>query len=163
VRGSRLPAGFGFPLGFLAATLATTAAVAGGATARPVLALVLLAAVVTAIAAISTSTAAVATAAVSWALHAGFVLGRHGDLALTPPALRDAITLGTAALLAALLATLIRALCRSARTPTATIPIPRTAAEALPRLTFCGLVRLSDEQYVDHVRLAPGSTSFGVM
>lgn len=103
-----IPGGFGFPLGFLAAILTTTVAVAAGATTHPVLALIPLLAVTLTIAAASTPAAAVATAAVSWTLQAGFVRGRHGDLALTPQSMRDAAILGTVTLLAALTTTLVR-------------------------------------------------------
>jgi hypothetical protein len=102
-----VPGGFGFPLGFLAAILATAGAVAAGATEHPERALILLAAVTAAIGWASTFRAAIGTATVSWALHAGFVLGRHGDLAFTPQALRDSLILVTVAVLASGLASAI--------------------------------------------------------
>ncbi|HEV8556485.1 MAG TPA: hypothetical protein VGR06_08840 [Actinophytocola sp.] len=123
-----VPAGIGFPLGFLAAVVAATAAVGGGATAHPDLALVALIGVVVAIAAVSTLGATLGTAAVSWALQAGFVLGRHGDLALTTRALRDAIILAAAALLAAVVTALIRAMRHRLRATAVTIPTPRSAS-----------------------------------
>jgi hypothetical protein len=81
---------------------------------------------------------------VSWALHAGFVLGRHGDLALTPQAMRDAIILGAVALLATILATLIRVLRHRVRAATVTVPAPRSVSTApqsqpVPRVSKAGM------------------------
>ncbi len=122
-----MPGGFGFPLGFVTCVLATTATIAAGATTHPLLALITLAGVVLAIAAISTATAAIATAAVGWALHAGFVLGRHGDLAFTPQSTRDAAVLGAVALLAALVTALVRIPRVRIHATTVDIPAPRPA------------------------------------
>ncbi len=63
----------------------------------------------------------------SWALHAGFVLGRHGDLAMTRPSTRDAVILGAVAVITIALTTLIGILRR--RTRTVAIPTPRSAAD----------------------------------
>lgn len=49
-----------------------------------------LVAVVDLIALLSSIGATLATAVVCWCLHAGFVLGRHGDLAFTPQSRGDA-------------------------------------------------------------------------
>jgi hypothetical protein len=119
-------------LGFLTAILTTTVAVATGATTHPLAALLPLVAVVLAIAAVSTPAATVATAAVSWTLHAGFVLGRHGDLAFTPPSIRDAAVLGAAALLAVLGTTLARTLLAPSRTTLVAIPVPRIGSAPSP-------------------------------
>ena len=115
----RLPGGFGFPLGFLASVVVTTGAVAAGATRHPTLAVLALAGVTIAIAAVSTSGATVGTAAVCWAMHAGFVLGRHGDLAFTARSTKDAVVLGAVAVIAALAAGVRRNPARVA------IPVPR--------------------------------------
>jgi hypothetical protein len=105
-----LPGGFGFPLGFVTTIIVTFAAVAAGATTRPVWSLAALVGTTGSVACVSTLGAAVATATVAWALQAGFVLGRHGDLALTQVATRDAIAFLTAALFAFIVATAIRAI-----------------------------------------------------
>jgi hypothetical protein len=117
--------GFGFPLGFLAAILATAGAVAAGATVHPDREVIALACVCAALASLSTGAASVATAVVGWALHAGFVLGRHGDLALTGPAARDAVVLGAVTLVAYVLAVVIRR--ERARAPH--IPAQRGASQ----------------------------------
>lgn len=132
VRRPRLPAplvpgGFGFPLGFLAAILATTVTVAAGATTHPWVALIALAGVIAAIAGISTAGATVCTAMVGWTLYSGFVLGRHGDLAFTPRAMADAVILGAVAPLAALVAAVVRTAQARTRTATGAIPAPRSA------------------------------------
>jgi hypothetical protein len=98
VSASRLPAlpvpgGFGFPIGFLAAVAVTFAAVAAHATAHPLWSLIALCAVTGVLACVTTLPASVATAAVAWGLHAGFVLGRHGDLVFTSTSARDALVL----------------------------------------------------------------------
>jgi hypothetical protein len=114
-------------LGFLAAVVATTVAVAAGATAAPLWALAVLIGVVLGIAAISTPGATIATAAAGWAMYSGFVLGRHGDLALTSQSTRDAAVLAAIALLGTLVAALVRALRSRVRTGTVAIPAPRSA------------------------------------
>ena len=106
---SPIPGGFGFPLGFLLAIISTFVAVAAGATTHPQRVMIALAITTAAVAGLSTLRAGLATAAVGSALHAGFVLGRHGDLALTPQAGRDAIVLCAVAVIAFLLATAFRA------------------------------------------------------
>ncbi|MEU5691965.1 hypothetical protein [Actinosynnema sp. NPDC020468] len=103
-----MPPGFAFALGAVLGVLATTAAVTLGATTRPVLSLALLVAVVDTVAALSTTRATLATAAVCWALHAGFVLGRHGDLALTPDSARHASVILLCSLAGLVVAHLLR-------------------------------------------------------
>ena len=105
----RLPVALVFPLGCVATIAVAFDSVAAGATTRPVWSLIALAGTTGSLACVSTLGAAVATAAFAWAVHAGFVLGRHGDLALTPAATRDAIALLAAALVAFTIATAIRA------------------------------------------------------
>src|SRR5947208_9289620 len=78
-----IPGGFGFPLGFLLGALVTMATVALGATRAPIMSLVALVAVVDLVALTSTFRATLGTALVCWALHAGFVLGRHVEIAFT--------------------------------------------------------------------------------
>jgi len=114
VHRSRLPAppvpgGFGLPLGFLAAVIVTCLAVAAGATTHPQRALTAFVVTIAVIAGISTPWAALGTAAVSWALHTGFVLGRHGNLTVTPPASQAALVLGAVALLTSAVAVAVRA------------------------------------------------------
>ena len=132
MHGPRLPAppvpgGFGFPLGFVATIVVTFAAVATGATTHPVWSLIVLAGTTGLLACISTLGAAVATAAVAWTLQAGFVLGRHGDLALTPAAARDATVLVAAALCAFIVATAVRAIRIRLGPPIGAVPVQRTA------------------------------------
>ncbi|GAA1955148.1 hypothetical protein [Amycolatopsis minnesotensis] len=100
--------GFGFPVGFVATTAVTAAAIAAGATGHPLLALVPLTAVVIVVAALATARAALGTAAFAWAAHSGFVLGRAGELVFGPPALIAAAVLVAAAALAAAAATAAR-------------------------------------------------------
>lgn len=115
----------GYPLGFSAATLVTIGAVATHATSHPERALIPLAVAAAAIATVTSLRAAIATAAVCWALHTGFVLGRHGDLALAAPSAVAATLIGAATLAAFALALAVRAVHR----PTArfAIPAPRRA------------------------------------
>lgn len=90
----------GYPLGFLAATAVTTAAVAAGGTEHPHWTLAALAGTAAAIAAVATLRAALATAALCWALHTGFISGRFGELTITAGSAHAAAVLATAALLA---------------------------------------------------------------
>lgn len=107
--GSRLPAAAGSALGFGAAVAATllawTLAWTVGAEARPVLALVLLAAVAVGVGSMTTLAGALACAAQCWGLYSGFVLHRYGELWLDPPsrlALVLLVALGVGASLLAL-------------------------------------------------------------
>lgn len=120
----RISGGFGFPLGAVLAIVATMLVVATGATSQPVLSVIAMAAVVNLIALISTWRAALATAVVCWFLHDGFVLGRHGDLALTGQAGHDALVIGFDALGVLVLVSLARA---------APAPVPHRR-EVAPRL-----------------------------
>jgi hypothetical protein len=88
---------------------ATMLVVATGATSQPVLSVIAMVAVVNLIALISTWWAALGTAVVCWFLHDGFVLGRHGDLALTGQAGHDALVIGFDALGVLVLISLSRA------------------------------------------------------
>lgn len=73
----------GYPLGFVAAVAVTIVTVAAHATVHPLWSVVALTVTAAAVATVTTLPAALATAAVCWMLHAGFVLGRHGDLQLS--------------------------------------------------------------------------------
>ncbi len=123
-----MPAGFAFPLGSALGVAAVTGAVALGATHQPVLSLVALVVVVDAVAMLSTTTATLATAVVCWALQAGFVLGRHGELAFTAQAAGDATVL----LLCALTARGLSVLIRSTPAAAVEIPAPRQPAALVP-------------------------------
>jgi len=104
-----VPAGFGFPLGMALGVAATVLSVAAGATSVPTISLVAMVAVVDATAMVTTVRATLATAAVCWALHAGFVLGRYGGLAFTPQAGHAALVLGLCALTGLGFAAILRA------------------------------------------------------
>ncbi|WP_169792643.1 hypothetical protein [Lentzea aerocolonigenes] len=67
--------------------------VATGAASQPVLSVIAMVVVVNVIALFSTWPAALGTAVVCWFLHDGFVLGRHGDLALVGQAGHDALVI----------------------------------------------------------------------
>ncbi|MFB9690057.1 hypothetical protein [Amycolatopsis plumensis] len=88
--------GFGFPFGCVAAVAAVIVADLAGATGRPWYALVTLGAVVLAFACRSPLPAAAGVAAVAWALHTGFVLGRFGELTFGAPARLAALVLAAA-------------------------------------------------------------------
>lgn len=122
-----MTAGFGFPLGCVAAVAAVIVADLAGATAHPWYALVTLGAVVLAAAFETSFGAAAGITVVAWALHTGFVLGRFGELALDRGSAAAAIVL-TAALVAGTLAGLI------ARTPRPVrLPAPRRPAAVRDR------------------------------
>jgi hypothetical protein len=89
----------GYPVGFAAAVVVTSAAVAAHGTAHPLWTLGVLSVTTATVSAFVTLRAALATAAVTWACHAGFVLGRRGELALTPAAAAAAAVLASAAVL----------------------------------------------------------------
>ncbi|SDM33793.1 hypothetical protein [Allokutzneria albata] len=57
-------------------------------------------AVVSFVTLVSTTSAAMATVVVCWALHAGFVLGRWGELVFTARSANDALVLVVCALAA---------------------------------------------------------------
>ncbi|WP_158887797.1 hypothetical protein [Amycolatopsis anabasis] len=140
--GRPIDGGFGFPLGFVATIAATLGAVAAGATRHPALALGVLVAVVAGIAAVTTVGAALGTAAMAWGLHAGFVLGRGGELAFTPDSARAAFLLaGTALVAFALTAALRRLLLAHPESPNAALgafKVPNVAFGALsaPKATL---------------------------
>lgn len=105
----RMSGGFGFSLGAALGVAATAVVVAAGATSQPVLSVIAMVAVVNVIALVSTWRAALGTAVVCWFLHDGFVLGRHGDLALVGQAGHDALVIGFDALGVLLLVSTFRA------------------------------------------------------
>ena len=104
-----MPFGIAFPLGAVLASATTFLVVASGAASQPVLSVLALVAVVGFIAATSTVGASLATAAVAWCLHAGFVLGRSGELEFSARSGHDALVLGVFGLIAAVLAAVARA------------------------------------------------------
>ncbi|EWM17731.1 hypothetical protein [Kutzneria sp. 744] len=103
-----LAGGFGFPLGFVVATLVVLGSAALGAFAHPVAVLVALAVATAAVSATTTLPAALGTAAVSWGLYAGFVVGEFGQLTLTRPTALAAAVLAFSALAAFGVSTLHR-------------------------------------------------------
>lgn len=117
----------GFPAGFLAATLATVAAVAAQATAHPQRALVPLAVTVATVAIVTTFRAALGTAAIGWALHTGFVLNRRGDLVWTAQSAQAAAVLAAVAVAASTVIIVIRLRHRSTGGPGIVIPAQRSA------------------------------------
>lgn len=96
-------------MGAALAVAATMLVVATGATSQPVLSVIAMVIVVNVIAVVSTAWAALGTAVVCWFLHDGFVLGRHGDLALVGQAGHDALVIGLDALGVLLLVSTFRA------------------------------------------------------
>jgi hypothetical protein len=72
--------GFGYAIGFTAATLVTLAAVAAGATHHPGWALLALAGVTGVLGVAAGWSAGLLTAAICWGMDAGFILGREGRL-----------------------------------------------------------------------------------
>ena len=104
-----MPGGFGFPVGVVLGVTATAVAVALGAPSQPILSVIALVVVVDITAMTTTVGATVATTAVCWCLHAGFVLGRHGELAFTPQSRSDAVVFFLCALAGLALASTIRA------------------------------------------------------
>ncbi len=113
----------GYPLGFVAAIAVTIVAVAAGGTAHPQWTLIALVATAAAIGAVTTLRAAVATGALCWALHAGFVIDRFGELTLTTDTTRAAAVLAAAVLLASGIAHTVRTV-RLARSAVRVVPIP---------------------------------------
>lgn len=104
-----MPSGLGFPLGAALGVVATSLAVAVGATSQPILSVVALVTVIDVIALTSTVPATLATATVCWFLHAGFVLGRHGELVLSGQAGHHALVFVLNALGVLLFVSLARA------------------------------------------------------
>lgn len=122
-----MPLGIGFPLGAVLASAMTFLVVATGAASQPVLSVLALIAVVGFIAVTSTVGATLATTAVAWCLHAGFVLGRFGELELSARSWHDALVLGVFGLIAAVLAALARAV--QPRLEISAIPLQRASAD----------------------------------
>ena len=114
----------GYPLGFLAAVTVTVVAVAAHGTAHPQWTLMALSSTAAAVAAVTTLRAALATGAISWALHAGFVLGRHGELTFTATSAAAAAALGAAVALGYMVALAVRYVRRTVAVPIS-IPAPR--------------------------------------
>ncbi len=78
---TRWPASYGLLADYCAMAGTTAIAVAAGATRHHGVALVLLAVAVAAIAFRATPASALATGAMGWLFYAGFITGRHADLA----------------------------------------------------------------------------------
>jgi hypothetical protein len=92
-------AGFGYPLGFVAAVAATVVSVAAGAAGHHGYAVVALTLVVAGVAATTSLRAALGTAVVAWGLQAGFVIGRTGGIVFDAESARDAVVFTAAGLL----------------------------------------------------------------
>lgn len=104
--------------GYCVMAVVTAVAVAAGATRRPGLAIVLLAAAVFVIAAQAPVPAALGVAAIGWLFYAGFIAGRHGDLAWSGTGSIAAIAaLAGAALAGVAAGALIRGTARPAVRP----------------------------------------------
>jgi hypothetical protein len=126
-----VPGRFGFPLGFALGVVATVLAVAIGATAQPILSLIVMVAVVDTMAMVTTVRATLGTMVVCWCLHAGFVLGRQGELAFTPQSGHDALVLLLVTLSALAFASIIRAF-RTPQDLMARIPTQRQGDSFTP-------------------------------
>ncbi|WP_370947632.1 hypothetical protein AB5J62_08765 [Amycolatopsis sp. cg5] len=83
---TRIDAGFGYPLGFVATGATTVGTVSANATEHHLRSLAALAVVVCAISLFTRARAGLGTATVAWALHSGFVLGRSGEIVFTDEA-----------------------------------------------------------------------------
>ncbi|WP_103352079.1 hypothetical protein [Amycolatopsis sp. CA-128772] len=116
--------GFGFPFGCAAAVAAVIVADLAGATGHPWYALVTLGAVVTTTAYRSPPPAA-GVAVVAWALHAGFVLGRLGELTFDPASALAALVLTTALVTG----TLTRTAVSSLRTREPTVQVRESTVQ----------------------------------
>jgi hypothetical protein len=125
---------FGYPLGFMAAVTVTIVTVAAHATRHPLWSVAALAVVTAALATATTLPAVLATAAVCWALHAGFVLGRHGELQFSAASGGAAVLLLTVAVVAYAASRAARGLRvrRQADRHAVTIPAPRRSTPARP-------------------------------
>lgn len=95
----KMAAGFGFPLGCAAGFAVTTVASVAGLAGHAVLGAVMLGGTVAVTSAVTTVPAAVGCAVACWALYAGFIVGRAGELAFTRA---SSTALGVFALVAAL-------------------------------------------------------------
>ena len=89
----------GYPLGFAAAVVVSVVAVAAHATGHPLWSVGALTVTAAMTAAVTTLPATLATAGVCWMLHAGFVLGRRGELELSAESAADAALLTAATVL----------------------------------------------------------------
>jgi hypothetical protein len=124
-----VPGWFGFPFGALVGVVVTLVVLVAGATAHPELSLVAMVIVVDIVAMMTTVVATLGTMVVCWCLHSGFVLGRYGELALTPRSGHDALVLGLVTLGALGFASLVRAARSQRDTALRSIPLPRSGAE----------------------------------
>ncbi len=120
----RIPGGFGFPLGCAGVTAAAIAADVAGGSGHPVYSLVALGLVVAATATVTTVVAAAGTAAVAWAVHTGFLLGRAGQLVFDTASAQAALVFTIALVLGLLIARTQRPMI---------VPAPRRAPERSAR------------------------------
>ncbi|HEV7909264.1 MAG TPA: hypothetical protein VGP03_14045 [Pseudonocardiaceae bacterium] len=107
-----VPGAFGLPFGCTAGAFVVLLAVAGGATHHPSWSLLALMATVATAAVTTTVAATLGTAAVCWACHAGFVLGRRGELVFTTNSFLAAVALVSTAVVISAVAGEWRALHR---------------------------------------------------
>jgi hypothetical protein len=107
----------GYPLGFVAAVAVTIVAVAAHATDHPLW---------------SVAALAVTTAAVCWMLHAGFVLGRHGDLQFSSASTGAAALLVAVAMIAHAAGLAVRVGLRASQR---TVAVPRPGGPVTRRLS----------------------------
>ncbi|MCR6490517.1 hypothetical protein M8542_47710 [Amycolatopsis sp. OK19-0408] len=122
--------GFGFPFGCVAAVVAVLVADVAGATGSPWYALVTLGSVVLFSACRTSVLAAFGVAVVAWALQAGFVLGRAGELSFSPA---SAVAAGVFGL--ALLAGALASLAPPVRIPAPRVPASRPASRTMTPVT----------------------------
>ena len=133
---TRLSGGFGFPLGCVLGVVVTILSAAFGATGHPGISVFAMVLVIDAVAVLSTARATLGTIAVCWCLHAGFILGRRGELALTAQSGRDALILVLCGLAAIILVDTLRAAEKQAHNVAFPhIPTQRSgASQSIPRL-----------------------------
>jgi hypothetical protein len=117
-----IPGSAGYPLGTAAAVVVTILTVTTHATDHPLWSVLALAVAAATIGTVTTLPAALATAAVCWALHAGFVLGRRGDLNLSDESAAAGALLSAVTVFGYLAGVAVRTTRRRVRT--AAIPLP---------------------------------------
>jgi hypothetical protein len=99
----------GYPLGFAVAIAVMEVTVVARGTEHTWVALGVLAVTVAAVAAVTTLRAALAGAVFTWGLFAGFLVGRHGELAFTWSSAVGAVVLPVAVLAGYGLSAVVRA------------------------------------------------------
>jgi hypothetical protein len=116
----------------VAAVAVTIVAVAARATGHPLWSVAALAVTTAAVASVTALPAALATAAVCWMLHAGFVLGRHGDLQFSSASTGAAALLVAVAMIAHAAGLAVRVGLRASQR---TVAVPRPRGPVTPRLS----------------------------